>query len=155
METMHYREADKSDIPAMARLRAAEWETEDYWRTRISGYMDQELHPRQALNPRVLYVAVEEDLMVGFIAGHLTKRFSCDGELEWIDVVRERRRSGIASELLRVLAAWFVEREALRVCVDPGNAVARLFYARHGAEALNQHLLVWRGISVVLRAAHK
>ena len=97
---------------------------------------------------------MDEDLG-GFIAGHLTRRFSCDGELEWIDVVRERRRSGIASELLRVLAAWFVEREALRVCVDPGNAVARFFYARHGAEALNQHWLVWSDISVVLRAAHK
>src|SRR5438270_5212277 len=150
METMHYREADKSDIPAMARIRAAEWETEDYWRTRISGYMDQELHPRQALTPRVLYVALEQDMIVGFIAGHLTKRFSCDGELEWIDVVSERRRGGIASQLLRMLAAWFIEREALRICVGSGNAVARAFYAKHGAESLNKHWLVWNDIRLVL-----
>ena len=84
---MHYREALKSDIPALARIRAAERETEEYWNQRIAGYLSCEIHPQHALMPRVLYVALDDDSPVGFIAGHLTRRYECDGELEWIEVV--------------------------------------------------------------------
>lgn len=87
MPSMLYRQADKSDIPAMARIRAAEWESEEYWKDRISGYLNGKLHPRQALMPRVIYVALEDDSLVGFVAGHLTRRYACHGELEWIDIM--------------------------------------------------------------------
>ncbi len=135
----------------MARIRNANWGSEEYWRVRISAYSEGTLHPQQALLPRVIYVALGGGSLVGFIAGHLTRRYHCDGELERIDVIREHRRRGIASELLRHLAAWFAEQKALRVCVDvdPANAVARTFYASHGAGNLNAHWLVWDDISVV------
>ena len=151
MTDVQFRFLEKSDVPAMARVRALSWGTEDYWRTRITAYMDCELHPQHALIPRVGYVALESDSVVGLIAGHLTTRHACDGELEWIDVVPERRGSGIASELLRRLAAWFVEQNARRVCVDvdPANTVARRFYMRHGATELKPHWLVWEDIGVV------
>ena len=151
MRTVLYRLADKSDIPAMAHIRASEWETEEYWRTRISRYMDCELHPQQALMPRVTYVALEDTVLVGFIAGHLTRRYACDGELEWINVIPEHRGSGIALALLRKLAAWFAEQKALRICVDvePSNIAARRFYKRHGAADLNEHWLVWNDINLV------
>jgi GNAT superfamily N-acetyltransferase len=147
-----YREAEKSDVAAMARIRAAEWETEEYWTARISGYMECKLHPQQALMPRVTYVALDGDSIVGFISGHLTRRYKCDGELEWINVIPERRGSGISSELFRRLAAWFVWQKASRICVDvePANTAARRFYMRHGAGELNKHWLVWNDISVVL-----
>jgi GNAT superfamily N-acetyltransferase len=150
---MQYRQADKTDIPAMARIRAAEWESEQYWNRRISGYMNCEVHPQQALMPRVIYVALDGESVVGLIAGHLTRRHDCDGELEWIDVIAGHRRSGVASELLRLLAQWFVGQKALRICVDvdPANGVARRFYARHGAEPLNPHWLVWQDINGVFR----
>ena len=32
MRSTHYRLTEESDIPAMARIRAAEWETEEYWK---------------------------------------------------------------------------------------------------------------------------
>jgi ribosomal protein S18 acetylase RimI-like enzyme len=152
MQTVRYRLAEKSDVPAMARIRAAEWETEEYWRGRISGYIDGELHRQQALMPRVSYLALEGESPVGFVAGHLTDRYGCDGELEWINVVPERRGSAVATELLRLLAAWFVEKKASRVCVDvqPANTIARRFYTRHGAENLNAHWMVWNDIKVVL-----
>jgi GNAT superfamily N-acetyltransferase len=152
MNTMHYRLADQSDIPAMARIRAAEWETEEYWRVRISRYMNCELHPQHALMPRVNYVASEGDALVGFIAGHLTRRFACDGEVEWINVIPERRGSGVAAELLRLLATWFTGQNASKICIDvqPDNATARRFYMRHGAVELNPHWLVWENIKVVL-----
>ena len=152
MPEVHYRLSDKSDVPAMARIRAQDWETENYWVTRIRRYLDRELHPQHALMPRVSYSALEGDSIVGFIAGHLTRRYACDGEVEWINVVPERRGSAVASDLLRLLAAWFVEQKASRICVDvdPANANARRFYLRHGAQNLNEHWLVWNDIKVVL-----
>jgi ribosomal protein S18 acetylase RimI-like enzyme len=148
MSAVQYRRAVDADVPAMARIRAADWETKEYWIRRIRGYTNCELHPRQALPPRIIYVATEADLVLGLIAGHLTRRYECDGELEWIDVIPERRRTGVASELLRNLAAWFAEQKAHRVCVDvdPANKIARSFYGRHGAQKLSDHWLVWNDI---------
>src|SRR5437868_8060313 len=91
----------------MATIRSAEWETHDYWVRRISGYMARELHPQKALAERVVIVAEKSNEIIGFISGHLTQRFSCDGELEWINVAAPFRGTGIAPELLRRLAAWF------------------------------------------------
>jgi ribosomal protein S18 acetylase RimI-like enzyme len=152
MPALRYRQVERPDLPALARIRAAEWETEAYWQTRISRYLDCELHPQHALLPRIIYVASEVNSIVGFIGGHLTRRHGCDGELEWINVIPERRGSGAASGLLRLLAAWFVEQKALRVCVDvdPANAAAQRFYRKHGAETLNEHWLVWNNITAVL-----
>ena len=152
MLTVHYRLADKSDVAAMARIRAREWETEEYWRVCISRYLDRELHPKQALMPCVSYVSLEGDSLVGFVAGHLTRRYACDGELEWMNFIPERRGSTVASELLRLLAAWFATQNAARICVDvePANTVARCFYMRHGADNLNEHWLVCNDIKVVL-----
>lgn len=152
MAILKFREAQASDIPAMARIRAAEWETEEYWNQRIRAYMAGELHPQFALKPRVIFVCCEGDSLVGFIAGHLTTRHACQGELEWINVVREKRGGGAASGLLRVLAKWFVAQNALRICVDvePSNTIARRFYARHGAEDLKPHWMVWNDIHVAI-----
>jgi hypothetical protein len=68
MSIVRYREAEPSDIAAIARIRAAEWGTEEYWTTRIAGYINRELHPQKALMPRVVYVALENDLVAGFVA---------------------------------------------------------------------------------------
>jgi len=87
------REGVLADVRRLARLRAAVWGTEQYWHDRIGGYMRGELHPQQALAPRVVLVAEGGEDIVGFIAGHLTRRFGCDGELEWLDVVAECRRN--------------------------------------------------------------
>jgi GNAT superfamily N-acetyltransferase len=150
--SIRYREANSSDIPAMARIRSGNWGTEEYWNSRISAYMNCELHPQHALIPRIIFIALGKETVAGFIAGHLTRRYKCDGELEWIDVIPEYRKSGIASELLRLLATWFVEQKSLRICVDvdPANSTARNFYKKNGAEDLNKHWLVWKDISSVL-----
>lgn len=147
-----YREASKSDVAAMARIRAASWGDEEYWEKRILGYMEYEIYPQHALKPRVSFVATEEEAVVGLIAGHLTQRHACDGELEWIDVVAARRGSGIAYGLLTLLAEWFVKQNALKICVDvqPSNTVARKFYRKRGAQDLNPHWMVWKDIRIVL-----
>ncbi|MFB9844954.1 GNAT family N-acetyltransferase [Mucilaginibacter ginsenosidivorans] len=144
---INYRAATNADIAALARLRSEGWGEAQYWMPRITGYLDGTRHPQKALAPRVAFVAMKDDEIIGFIAGHLTTRLDCDGELEWIDVTSKHRRKGIASELVRLLAKWFEEKGARKVCVDPGNEAARKFYASMGAENLDQHWMYWRDIS--------
>ncbi len=151
MATVRYKQADNTDIPAMACIRAEGGEEGGASEDRMSRYLEGEHHPQHALLPRVVYVALENDSLAGYIVGHLTRRYACGGELQWVYVTPVRRGSGVASELLRLLAAWFVEREAYRVCVNvtPDNIPARRFYTRHGAEPLNEHWLVWHDINTV------
>jgi ribosomal protein S18 acetylase RimI-like enzyme len=152
MADFHYREAHPDDIPAMAEIRAADWGTEDYWQQRIAEYLAGALHPKEALAGRVAFVCAEEESIVGFIAGHLTRRFGCSGELEWISVRPQYRNRGIASQLLCRLAEWFVANNARRVCVDvdPSNQSARRFYANHGARDMKPHWMVWQNIAQAL-----
>jgi GNAT superfamily N-acetyltransferase len=150
--TIEYRKAHDADVDALAAIRAGDWGSEEYWRDRIRGYANGELHPRQALAPRVIYVASDNSQIIGFIAGHLTRRFDCDGELQWLNVVPERRRAGLARELVVLLASWFADQNARRICVDadPENPGARVFYRKQGAEDLNPHWLVWPDITALL-----
>jgi len=115
----------------------------------MTAYFDGRLHPQHALLPRVVYVATEGAALIGYVAGHLTRRYACEGELEWIYVAPERRRNGVASNLLRCLVDWFKEQHASRVCVNVAisNVVAHRFYASHGAVVLNQHWLLWNDIA--------
>lgn len=152
MASLLYRQAQTSDIPMMAEIRAADWGTEDYWRGRILRYLGNELHPKEALQPRVAFVCLEEERVVGFIAGHLTRRFGCNGELEWISVRPQYRNRAIASTLLSRLAEWFSGQGVRRVCVDvePSNHVARCFYACQGAKDLKPHWMVWEDIGTAV-----
>jgi ribosomal protein S18 acetylase RimI-like enzyme len=157
LRNMSYRPARRMDIPAMAEIRAGDWGTAEYWRERIFQYMTHQSNPREALRPRVGYVAVQGERIVDLIAGHLTRRFGCLGELEWISVLPEFRGQGIASELFLRLTKWFVKHEALYICVDvePTNEIARRFYARYGAEDLKPHWMVWKDIRGASQAPHE
>jgi len=148
MSHLLYRQANLDDAPAMAQLRSGDWETEEYWSPRIRAYMAGNSHPRQASALRIAYLCLDGDVVVGLIAGHLTRRFGCDGELQWISVRPQYRGSGVASQLFRRLAEWFVEHQAHRICVDvqPTNEVARRFYRRHGAKDLKPSWMVWKDI---------
>src|SRR5882672_11537802 len=98
MDTPAYRTAETRDIPALATLRSSEWGEQPYWETRIAGYMSGEHNPQHALAPRTVIVAEIGGTIVGFIAGHLTRRYDCDGELEWINVLPGHRGQGISAE---------------------------------------------------------
>ncbi len=118
MNDFKYRIATDDDIIPIAEIRDREWGTENYWITRIGGYMRGEHHPQHALMPRIIFVAEHEEKIIGFIAGHLTTRLGCNGELEWINVIPEYRKSRVASQLLYHLAKWFVEQNSTKVCID-------------------------------------
>ena len=144
---VHYRTATVADIPAMEATRESDPDVgpADH---RMAAYIAGKHHPQQALAPRVVYVALEGPVVVGYIAGHLTRRYSCDGELQYLFVSKPHRRMGVAAALLERLTGWFVEHGASKICVNvnddsPG---ARPFYASRGATVLSKHWMIWNDI---------
>jgi len=152
-DSVRYREATTADVPDIARARLADSAAGPADR-RMAAYLDGAHHPQQALAPRVAFAAFEGATVVGYIAGHLTRRYDCDGELQYLWVREDQRRRGVASELLALLARWFAGHEASQICVgvEPDNRAARSFYSDHGATDLNEHFLEWRDVSLVLGA---
>lgn len=145
-----FRAATVADVPGIARARALD-RAAGPADPRMARYLEGTHHPGQALPPRVAVLAESDGGVVGYTAGHLTRRFGCQGEVQWLWVAPAFRRRGVARELLRLLAGWFADRRAARVCVDvePGNVGARHFYRSQGAVELNRHWLVWEDIAAL------
>jgi GNAT superfamily N-acetyltransferase len=147
MAVIILRPAHTADIPEIAAMRARDWETEAYWTDRITNYLQGNQSPREAEPERAAFVALDGTALVGFVAGHRTRRLGCDGELQWINVAEQSRGHGIAAKLIGQIGAWFVEEGARRICVnvEPDNVVARRMYGRCGARPLSgkSHWMVW------------
>jgi GNAT superfamily N-acetyltransferase len=143
--TILIRPSENCDVPGMAAIRAEESHADAFWLDRITRYLSGEHHPQQALLERAMFVAVAEERVVGFVAGHRTRRFGCDGELQWINVAAESRGQRIAGRLLAAQLDWFRACNALRICVNvaPENEPARRLYAAQGAVAMNPHWMLW------------
>lgn len=155
MMDVQVQRATAADVPRMAESRNADPDAGPA-DGRMAAYLEGRHHPQLALAPRVAYLATVEGVVAGYIAGHLTRRYACDGEVQYLYVSPVFRRSGVASMLLRELAEWFQMQGAARICVDvneesPG---ARPFYAIHGAQPLRPHWLVWPDIRTVLAGHH-
>lgn len=150
--TIAIRPVIPGDIPAMAALRALEWETEAYWLHRITGYIFGDQSPQQALPGRAAFAAVDGDALAGFVAGHRTRRLDCDAELQWINVAKSSRGTGLARRLVAAMAAWFIEQGARRVCVnvEPDNAIARRLYGHCGALPFKTHWMIWEDCRAML-----
>jgi GNAT superfamily N-acetyltransferase len=114
--------------------------------------LEREHSPQQALPARTAFVALDGTELIGFVAGHRTRRYRCDGELQWINVTKGVRGQGIADRLMAKLGAWFIEQEVHRVCVnvDPKNVAAGKFYTRFGARTLNEHWMIWEDSTSML-----
>ncbi len=150
MAQLLYREITEEDLPKLAAIRAQNTGSLEHWTDRIRNYSQGISNPQKALAPRVLYCACENNQVVAFVAGHLSNRFDCDGELQWIDTMENYRGTGIASNLLKLLAQWFIKQEAYKICVDPGTALARKFYQKNGATNLNDHWMFWKDIRSIV-----
>ena len=118
----------------------------------MTKYLAGDHHPQHALPARAMWLAEAGPMPLAYVAGHLTRRFGCKGELQWIYVIPELRRRGVASHLLTLIATWFASLDARHVCVDVGDDAARPFYHHHGATELNHHWMAWQDIAVVLRS---
>ena len=139
------------EVPAVAALRL-EHEEGGASAERMTRYLVGEHHPQMALAPRGIWAADVDGTLIAFIAGHLTCRLGCDGELQWLYVISAHRRRGIASQLLHRLAAWFADSGAHRVCVNASDPTARLFYGRHGATEHDAQWMVWADLLQSVRA---
>ena len=146
-----YREAGGADVPAMAECRRSD-PAGGHADERMAAYFEGRHHPQQALSPRVGYVALVDHRVVGYVAGHLTRRFQAEGELQYLFVASGFRRLGLAHGLTKRLADWFVRQEVSRVCVnvDADSPAARLFYVSLGARDMRPHWMEWPDISTVL-----
>jgi ribosomal protein S18 acetylase RimI-like enzyme len=149
MKIINYRIATVSDVPALIGIRNS-GESGGASFERMTKYLEGTHYPQLALQPRIMWIAEDSETVAGYIAGHLSHRFGCEGELQWIYIVTHWRGSYLSSELLRLLAKWFVDQNAFRICVDVGNEQARRFYMKNGAKVLNEHWLIWEDISSIL-----
>jgi GNAT superfamily N-acetyltransferase len=150
LDDIRFRVATSADVPAMAtcRLTDAAAGPAD---TRMAAYFAGKHHPQQALAPRVGYVALVRDTVIGYIAGHLTTRHGCAGEVQYLFVAPEFRRRRVATALLRLLADWFGTSRALKVCVcvDADSPAAEPFYVAQGASPFRRLWYGWDDISVL------
>jgi GNAT superfamily N-acetyltransferase len=144
-----FRAATVADVTGMERCHVGD-SAAGPTDPRIALYLKGEHHPQQALRPRIAFVGLEGEATVGYIGGHLTRRFECDGELQYLYVVRESRRRGVATDLARLLAAWFTDHGASRICANVGRSDldAEAFLRRRGAIRLDGHWMVWEDIAV-------
>jgi ribosomal protein S18 acetylase RimI-like enzyme len=129
-----------------SRRRDAGSEPRDH---RLAAYMGGTHNPQDSLAPRTTYVALIGGEVVGYVAGHLTRRFGCDGEVQHLWVAPAQRQRGIGSELLRRQRSWFAAQGAEKVCVNVAvdNAPAQAFFRRHGAQNLREHWLAWGDVT--------
>jgi GNAT superfamily N-acetyltransferase len=148
---VEYREATVADVPAMAFCRANDAVVGPA-DGRMLAYFEGRHHPQLALAPRIGYVAVANEIVIGYVAGHETQRFNCRGEVQYLYVTSEYRRQGVGTALLKQLARWFQVRAATRVCVDVNaeSPPAAPFYLACGAERINAHWFVWPNVSSIL-----
>lgn len=145
-----YREASESDVAAMAESRSGDVAAGPA-DERMADYFAGKHHPRYALEPRKGFVATDGDSIVGYVAGHLTKRFGCEGELQYLYVAPAYRRQGIARALIGRLGKWFVRNGARRVCVnvDAKSPGARELYSSLSATDLRPYWMEWRDIGTL------
>jgi len=145
---IQFREATAADVPAIMTSHDATNAADP----RIVGYLNHQHHPQQALLPRIAYVALHENTVIAYVAGHRTTRHGCEGEVQYLFVSPDFRRRGIATELLRRLAAWFESQGAQKVCValaDDSPPEAKPFFESAGAAPLKKYWYAWRNIGTI------
>lgn len=149
------RPATLSDVSAMARCRLADPGAGPS-DPRMSAYLEGRHHPQGALGPRIAFVALIGNDVIGYIAGHRTERHGCSGEVQYLFVAPTHRRSGVGTSLLRQMADWFVAQGAKKVCVgiaDDSPPEAKPFVERTGARPLKKHWHAWQDIGLLPRTS--
>ena len=80
-----FRVATGADIAEMALCRLTD-PAAGPGDPRMTAYFNGQHHPQRALAPRTGYVALIDATVVGYIAGHLTTRHECAGEVQYLFV---------------------------------------------------------------------
>ncbi|MBA4293072.1 hypothetical protein C0431_08880 [bacterium] len=133
--------AQPEDTQFLASLRSGGYQLEQT----MLGYLEGSYSPRFAQGDRAVFVAWFETQRAGYVAGHRTTRFGCEGELQWLNVAEAFRGKGVADALIQRVLDWFLSNSIFKVCVnvDPDNIAGRKVYFRNGASELDSHWLIW------------
>lgn len=115
------------------------------WHTYFDG-----ASPVSAKPQRIVFKAIKDKQIVGFIAGHLTTRYHKDAEIQSFYVLKDEQRHGIGSALLEKLLTWLKVQKAKSLCVGifPQNPYL-VFYLKFGGLHLNPHWIYWDDLSLV------
>jgi len=153
--------ASDADIPQITRVEIAsklqsfpdlvedvdiDYPTREYrWKTYFAGQS-----PVSARPERMVFKAIADDEMIGYIAVHLTTRYDMDAEIQSFYVLKNNQRLGIGLNLFNAALEWLKKLGASSLCVgvSPGNPY-QYFYLKHGGDYLNQHWIFWGNIDEV------
>lgn len=127
---------------------AIDYDTRHYrWNTYFNGQS-----PASAKPERVVYKAVIDGEIVGYIAGHLTERYEKDAEIQSFYILKEHQRKGIGAKLLVEFLGWLQTHGATSLCVgiDSTNPY-HAFYLKYKAGYLNPHWMSWDDIEALQR----
>ena len=108
------------------------------WQTYFKGES-----PASAKPERIVFKAVKDKHIIGFIAGHLTNRYK-DAEIQNFYVLQKDQRQGIGSDLLKNLLLWLTNHDAKSLCVGVfAENPYQAFYLKYGGKYLNPHWIFW------------
>jgi ribosomal protein S18 acetylase RimI-like enzyme len=116
------------------------------WQNYISGGSS----PQKAKVERVVFKALIDEKMVGYIAGHLTERYGKEAEIQSFYILIEHQRMGIGSKLLAQFLDWLAAYGVGSLCVgiDGANPYQQ-FYLKYGGAHLNPHWIFWDDLAVL------
>lgn len=146
--------ATTADIPELARVevesKLQSFSNPEPYSIDIAARLNQwqtyfaATSPASSRPKRVIYKAVENDAIIGYIAGHLTARHGKDAEIQNFYILKPYQRQGIGSQLLLHLLVWLKQQHAQSMCVgiDQNNPY-QAFYINHGGSYLNPHWIAW------------
>jgi GNAT superfamily N-acetyltransferase len=112
------------------------------WITYFKGQSPQTSKPE-----RVVFKALSENRIVGYLAGHLTTRFDMDAEIQSFYILKPYQRQGLGMKLLKKFGEWLISEKATRLCVgiSPAN-IYKTFYLKNNGQYLNDHWIYWSDI---------
>ena len=109
------------------------------WGTYFRGESPQTSKPE-----RIVFKAVIDGNILGYIAGHLTTRYDKDVEIQSFYILKEYQRKGLGKTLLSLFINWLKDNGANSLCVGiwPDNPY-KAFYLKHCGQYLNAHWIYW------------
>jgi GNAT superfamily N-acetyltransferase len=106
--------------------------------------------PASAKPERVVYKALLDGEIIGYVAGHLTTRYDKDAEIQALYLLKEQQRKGFGTKMLAHLLDWFKQHSVKSICVgiDKDNPYQQ-FYLKHGGTHINEHWIGWDDMTLL------
>lgn len=139
-------ESKLKSFPELVEPHDIDFETRAYrWRTWLAAKS-----PVSAKPERVMFKAIDQHKIIGYVAVQLTTRYEKDAEIQSFYVLKDYQRTGIGTTLLKHVLDWMINFDARSLCVGiaPENPYQQ-FYLKYGGMFLNPHWIVWDDIGIL------